>query len=216
MKRIAFLVDGFNLYHSLVDAARDLHVAGRPAQTKWLDLRGMLSSYLHIFGRDASVSKIVYFSALANWRDNQDPGCTARHLAYIECLKSTGIDVKLGRFKERSKWCSTCQKEIAYHEEKETDVAICAHFLEILSCGETEVAVLVTGDTDLSPAIRTAHRLYPGVNLAVGFPHKRKRKELAKLADQNFLIKPERYTQHQFPDRVEVSPGRVIIKPSVW
>lgn len=214
--RIAFLVDGFNLYHSLVDASRDLQAAGMPAQTKWLDLRAMLRSYLHIFGRAAVVSQVVYFSALANWRDRHDPGCTARHLAYIECLRSTGVEVQLGRFKARSKWCGTCRKSIAYHEERETDVAICAHLLEILIRGETETAVLITGDTDLSPAIRAAHRLFPGKRLAVGFPYLRKKKELAQLADQDFHIKPERYLEHQFPDQVEVSPGRVINKPTAW
>lgn len=37
MNRMAFLIDGFNLYHSLVDARR----AGVLKPTRWLDLRAL-------------------------------------------------------------------------------------------------------------------------------------------------------------------------------
>jgi len=42
MNKTTFLVDGFNLYHGLVDAQRDGHGSG----TKWLDLKKLCSSYL--------------------------------------------------------------------------------------------------------------------------------------------------------------------------
>ena len=61
MNRTAFLVDGFNLYHSLVDASRDTGGVG----TKWLDLRALCASYLSGIGGGAQISQIVYFSALA-------------------------------------------------------------------------------------------------------------------------------------------------------
>lgn len=47
MNRTVFIVDGFNLYHSVVDAARD----APGATTKWLDLRKLCSSYLPLAGQ---------------------------------------------------------------------------------------------------------------------------------------------------------------------
>ena len=52
MGRTAFLVDGFNLYHSLKDA--QLALGGQ--STRWLDLRSFCSSYLPHIGRTARLS----------------------------------------------------------------------------------------------------------------------------------------------------------------
>jgi hypothetical protein len=56
------------------------------------------------------------------------------------------------------------------HEEKETDVAIACKLLELLCQGRCDTAVLMTGDTDIAPAIRTAKLLYPTADIAVAFP----------------------------------------------
>ena len=52
--RTAFVIDGFNLYHSLVEASRSLKM---PAETgtKWLNLWGLCESYLPLLGRDATL-----------------------------------------------------------------------------------------------------------------------------------------------------------------
>ena len=42
MDRVTFIIDGFNLYHSVCDAERDL----KGASTKWLDIKSLCSSYL--------------------------------------------------------------------------------------------------------------------------------------------------------------------------
>jgi len=63
MIRTVFLVDGFNLYHSLIEAQRD----EGGASTKWLDLRGICKSFLPVAGRvagdRADLERIHYFSA---------------------------------------------------------------------------------------------------------------------------------------------------------
>ncbi len=47
MNRVVFIVDGFNLYHSLKRA----HPAQEKAKTRWLDLYRLCSSKLHLIGR---------------------------------------------------------------------------------------------------------------------------------------------------------------------
>jgi len=50
--RTAFVIDGFNVYHSLVDASKALGLPDESG-TKWLNLRALCESYLPVFGSDA-------------------------------------------------------------------------------------------------------------------------------------------------------------------
>ncbi|MFQ6092922.1 MAG: NYN domain-containing protein [bacterium] len=214
MNRTTFLIDGFNLYHSVRDASRALG----GTTTKWLNIRSLCDSYLHVIGNNAQTQSAYYFSALAKHLIASDPDKVKRHKTLIEALESTGVIVELAQFKEvtiryRS---DTCWVTLKRHEEKETDVAISAKLFEIFITDECDTVVLVTGDTDLAPAVRTAKKLFPSKGICFAFPYKRKNKELAKLADISFNINPRKYLQHQFPDPVVLADGRKIYKPSVW
>lgn len=89
MNRTVFLADGFNLYHSLVQAQID----GGGTTTKWLDLRSLCSSFLPLIGRisseRATLERIYYFSAPPTHR-SQDK--QARHAIYMRCLRGTSHD----------------------------------------------------------------------------------------------------------------------------
>lgn len=127
MNRVIFLVDGFNLYHSVVEASLNL----RATSTKWLDIRSFCRSYLPALGKDATEEQIYYFSALAEHLIHSDSDTVNRHKSYIECLKSTGIVVELGRFKAKEIHLTICKSKILRHEEKETDVAISTKLFEV-------------------------------------------------------------------------------------
>lgn len=118
--RTTFLIDGFNLYHSVIEASIDLH----GASTKWLNIRALCESYLYTLGPNNKTEQLYYFSALAHHKTARDRGTVARHLAFIDCLKSTGFQVELARFKEKWVWCDGCKQIRLRHEEKETDVAL--------------------------------------------------------------------------------------------
>ncbi len=60
MSRVAFLVDGFNVYHSIREAIKD-----GSGSSKWLDYHSLCRSYLNVFGRKAHLERVVYFSAYA-------------------------------------------------------------------------------------------------------------------------------------------------------
>jgi uncharacterized LabA/DUF88 family protein len=210
--RTTFFVDGFNLYHSLIEATRDLN--GQP--TKWLDIRSLLSSYLPILGGGAALEGIYYFSALATHMDHRRPGTTTRHRLFIECLQAHGIRGELGRFKKKDVHCSRCNTVKPHYEEKETDVAISVRLLEVLHNDDADTVVLVTGDTDLAPAVRTAQKLFPSKEICFAFPYKRRNNELAKLVSKHFYIRKERYPQHRLPDPFTLPNGRKVSKPAGW
>ncbi|HEX7706207.1 MAG TPA: hypothetical protein VF701_07085 [Thermoanaerobaculia bacterium] len=81
MNRTTFIVDGFNLYHSVCDASRALGLAG--AGVKWLNLRKLCESYLSLIGGPAQLERIYYFSALATHLESAKPDLTLRHRAYL-------------------------------------------------------------------------------------------------------------------------------------
>lgn len=214
MTRAAFFIDGFNLYHSLKSASRDLGLRG--VGTRWLDIRSLCESYRYIIGSTAAISEIYYFSALAKHLEATDPNVTRRHQRYLECLENTGVIVEMGRFKSKEVYCSSCQTKIIRHEEKETDVAIAIKLLECCLLDQCDVAVIITGDTDVAPAIRAVRRLCSAKQVWVGFPYLRHNTELKLLAHHTFDIKKKRYTQHQFPNPYILTSGKSIPKPSSW
>src|SRR5664280_1831267 len=91
VNRTVFLVDGFNLYHSVLDAER---VVGQSLHR--LDVASLCASYLNALpGRSAHPS-VVYFTALAHHLERRRPGQRARQMGYLSALRATGVDVRLG------------------------------------------------------------------------------------------------------------------------
>lgn len=206
--RVSFLIDGFNLYHSL----KDLGGIG----VRWLDLIGFCKSYLPHIDRAAELDRVLYFSALATHLQGRDPDAVNRHRTYISCLEDSGVDVVLGQFKSKAVSCRNCGHRLQSHEEKETDVAIAAHLIEQLADGACAAAVLVTGDTDLAAGVKVAKRMFPHKEVIFIFPFRRKSQELAKLVSRTFRVKGDRYRRHQFPDPYTLRDGSLIPRPRSW
>ena len=211
MKKISYLVDGFNLYHSVKDLKKDTGYS-----TKWLDIASLCKSYLPLFGKDAELETIYYFSAIPYYLVNQHPDKIQRQQDYLLCLKSTKIEVELGRFKEKDVYCHRCKSMILKHEEKETDVAMAVKVVELCLVNTCNSIVIISGDTDLSPAIRKCQTLFSTKKIIFAFPYKRKNKELASLASGSFSINKKQYVRHQLPNPVILQDGRQIFKPSNW
>ena len=68
MSKASFLVDGFNLYHSIVDAQRDLG----GVQMKWLDIFSLCKSLLSAV-KCRQMGEVYYFSAKAKHLIKVDP-----------------------------------------------------------------------------------------------------------------------------------------------
>jgi uncharacterized LabA/DUF88 family protein len=230
--RIAFVVDGFNLYHSIRDAERQ--IAARPQ--RWLDLRALCQDYVRQFGRSATLAGIYYFSALAKHLEATKPDVSVRHQSYIDAIRSTGVEVTLANFKEQEKFIPMKFCRFRLHpfrrlfrvplpggtvvirraEEKETNVAIASKLFELLHTGVADVIVLVSGDTDLLPAIRTAQKLFPSALVAILFPFKRHNAELKRAVTRSYKIRKEQYARFQLPDPVILPGGRSVSKPGRW
>ena len=224
MNRTTFLIDGFNLYHSIVDLSRSQNL-----NAKWLNIHSLCSSFLYLISKDATLAEIYYFSAFAYHLGDSD--AIKRHQNYIECLKSTGIIPEMGRFKPKDIICPLRSQlvksnlenvkcplrgKFTKHEEKETDIAIATRLFELLFNNKCDTVILLTGDTDLTPAVRVCKNLFPAKTIRFAFPYLRYSQELKKLLPASFTIHPKTYVQHLFLDPVYLPDGSKSYKPISW
>ena len=80
-ERVVWLVDGFNLYHSLEICDRE-----KPGALKWLNLNQLASEHLSAISPKAELAEVRYYSALPWHLTATDPARLARHEAYLRAL----------------------------------------------------------------------------------------------------------------------------------
>ena len=205
VNRVVYLVDGFNLYHSLLDAERSV---GR--NLRWLDVARLCASYLHALPGRCVVAGVVFFFALPHHLELRHPGLVAEELNYLDALAATGVELRLGQFKRRTRTCPSCGRPIVAFEEKETDVAIGTTMAAMVCDDECDTVVLVTGDTDLLPAIHVSRERRADKCLAAIFPLGRFNAQLQAAVDFSWTLKAATYIAHQLPDPVLAPDGRAI------
>ena len=210
MNRVVCLVDGFNLYHSLREAER-----GRPRSLRWLDLAALCSSLLHAVPGRSEVAGVVYFSALARHLEAARPGTVARHLRYLDALQATGVETILSQFKRRQVRCPYCGRVRDRWEEKQTDVGIAVRLMKLAASGACERVLVISGDTDLVPAISEARASWPAL-IGVAFPARRANAQLRAVADWTINLDAGWYARHQLPSAVTGCDGTEIHRPGVW
>lgn len=211
VNRTTFLIDGFNIYHSIVEAGK---LTGKSA--KWLNYASICTSYLAHIGNNAQIEKIYYFTAYADHLINKDPDKVKRHKLYIKCLYDLGVIPVVGRFKKKISYCPKCKDKFDKYEEKETDVAICTKLFEIFHKDECDTVIILSGDTDIIPAIKTVKQIFNDKKVGVIFPFHRKNEEVKAVCDFSFSIGKEKYSNHLLENPYKLKDGTEIKKPNVW
>ncbi len=205
-KRVIFYVDGFNLYHSLLDASSKSRFG---AKLKWLDIHKLMTSFL---SRNEQLIQIKYFSAIFE----ANPQKANRHRRYIKVLKDKKIKVILGKFKHKDLYCKRCHRNYRSTEEKRTDVNIALHILQDAYKNRYDTIILVSGDTDLIPAIKMLKADFPTKKIGVIFPYGRKNLELANQVHFNKKIKIIDMEIAILPDAYNLRDGKVLTLPEEW
>jgi len=200
MSRYCFYIDGFNVYYSLN--------TGRFRKYKWLDYRKVAES---IVGTGHDIIGVFYFTTFVHWK----PASVARHKQYIKALRSVGVDIVFGRFMQKKVRCHICGRFYNTREEKQTDVNIA---LRVICDGINDLydrAVIVSGDTDLVPAVEAVHRILPDKEIGVMFPLRRYNNSLEKAADFAITMREKMLGCCQFPDRIIIG-STTIERPESW
>lgn len=199
MTRVSFFIDGFNLYHSLKDFAKDC---------RWLNLKSLCESYLK---PDEQLGDIYYFTAVATWNLEK----SNKHKLYIKRLALEGVQTIYGKFKKVSRHCNNCNKEYDTHEEKRTDVNIALRLFSDAVQDKFDTAILVSADSDLIPPIQAISSLFPEKRVGIVIPLGRRAKELKQVADFSFKMERKRLESNLLPKDYNLN-GVNITAPDKW
>lgn len=207
MKRSIIYIDGFNLYFGALKGTR----------LKWLDLQ----KYFTLLRPNDEIQQIRYFTAMVGGPARE------RQATYLRALDTLPlVDVILGRFKGKQIECevSGCdfrgRKIFTKPEEKRTDVNIAVHMLDDAYQDVCDRFVIVSGDSDLVPAINHVKLRFPEKEIIVYVPARSEIRgaavELREAADKNKTLPLQIFPHSQFPSEIRDASGKGISRPKAW
>lgn len=211
--RTIVYIDGFNLYFGIRDQGWRKYY--------WLDMP-VFAADLSGPRRDLIVTK-YFTSRISGSRstDSREAAVRAnakqrRQTRYLDALASRdGLNIQYGQYLGSPAQCLKCGVKWIKNEEKMTDVNIATSILTDAFQDAFDVAILVSGDSDLVPPIRSVRELFPHKHVVVAFPPNRVSTALMKIASSNFHINESSLRNSQLPDPVVVR-GFAIVRPDEW
>jgi len=205
---VIIYIDGFNLYYGVLKFSKD----------KWLDIE-------HLFKRlrpHDTIMKIRYFTALSSG------GKSADQLAYLKAIETLPlVNVVRGRYKGKSvkclvRSCAAVDKDRFFttQEEKRTDVNIAISMLDDAYQDLCDHLIVVSGDSDLVPAVNMVKIRFPLKQVTVYVPSRNPVRgaavELRAAADKDRDLPLNLLKRAQLPASISDGAGGYITKPATW
>lgn len=200
-ERVVAYIDGFNLYFGMRDAGFD--------NFRWLNITKLVSSLLK---PHQELGGIKYFTS----RVSNNPDKQKRQSTYIDALESTGIKIIYGNYQDGSTECKRCGHVWRTAKEKMTDVNIATAIIVDAFKDEYDIAMLISGDSDLTPPIREVHKLFKNKRVFIAFPPKRHNSSMALVAKGFETIGRKKLADAQFDDEVISKTGFKLKRPTGW
>ncbi len=213
LKTIAY-IDGFNLHYGALSQS----------PFRWLDLEKMV----RLLRPGDEIVRVKYFTAPVHGptKPNQE--------AYLTALSARPcIEIVMGNFKKKTVECSnpSCpgqprrQRRFQTHEEKRTDVNIALHMIDDAYQAHCQRFVLISGDSDLVPAIELVTDRMPSAKVNVYIPvpsnaagaRERSYKKELRTASTSVRALPVQLLQHcLLPNPIAVPGIGDIEMPPAW
>jgi len=194
--RYRFYIDGFNVYNAILEHC---------PQYLWLNYyklaQGLMLSADTLCG-------VTYFSAYADW----EPAEKAKHQEYVFLLHHAGVQVTLGRFKIKTRWCELHHHTCIKHEEKQTDVNIAVAILSDAARNLFDRAIILSADTDLVPVVKAVREVDRHKEIGVMTPVGRESRELVGVASFRRHMTEAMLANSQFPATAKID-GHTIVRP---
>ncbi len=204
MTRVMAYVDGFNLYFGLKQA--------RLKRYFWLDVAALARSLLKP-GQQLTMAH--YFTARI--RDNgHNTADQRRQNDYLEALALQGVQCQFGHYLEKLRECRACHVTWPDYEEKMTDVNIAIQLMTDAFDDAFDLALVISGDSDLTTPIRRVRERFAGKRVIVAFPPNRHSKALKQHASGHLAIGEDKLRTSQLPDQILRPDGFVLQRPASW
>lgn len=213
-KRVVAYIDGFNLYYGINDSGYRRFL--------WLNLQALASRMLR---PEQELVCTKYFTARISGGKPTDSINYARDRDARRKRQSTFLDalgtlqnfeVFHGHYLEEEIECRKCKATWMDAEEKMTDVNIATEMIVDAFANRYDVALLISGDSDLVPPIKAIKTCFPHKRITVAFPPGRTSAWLKQAVDSEYVIYKGTLSKSQFPAEVRVPSGYVLRKPIEW
>lgn len=202
MDRVIAYVDGYNLYFGIRSKGwRDLY---------WLNIQRLIEQILK---PNQQLMRVKYFTARVS-----DPiDKKQRQATYLEALGTLpDFDIVYGKYQSQPTRCHFCGTRSRRHSEKMTDVNIAVELLGDSYRDAFDTAILISGDSDLTPPIRALRQFFPNKRVVSIFPPNRHSKELKQTAHAFYAISRTAFENAVFPDVVLRQDGFPLKRPASW
>lgn len=200
-ERVVVYVDGFNLYFGMLDAGFDY--------CKWLNLKLLVQNLLQ---SNQELVEVKYFTS----RVSNNPDKQKRQNTYIEALESVDVNIYYGNYQSDKIECKRCKNVWPTYNEKMTDVNIATQILIDAYQDKYDMAMLISGDSDLVPPMRAVHEIFKNKRVFVAFPPKRHNQSVALIAKGSLTIGRKKLVDSQFTLDVQKKNGYILKKPNDW
>ncbi|ADG71663.1 NYN domain-containing protein [Brachyspira murdochii] len=208
MDKVNFYIDGFNIYHAIDRLNNN--------KLKWINYYDLCKSLLK---DNEIINKVYYFSAYAFWK----PYSQNNHYIFIQALKYFNVEVVLGNFKKKSKNLiindnngNIIKYNYEYHEEKESDVNIAIYLVRDACKRNCDKAILLSGDSDLVPAIKMAKEENADLKVGVVVPPNVQASSLKNISDFDIKLLKIDISSFLLPNSIKLETGHTITCPKDW
>ena len=142
----------------------------------WLDLVRLFD---HFILPGQALQKVFYFSAIDHVQDR-----SIRQAKLFDANKLVNPDrfeVIYGKYYTKKLKCKLCSGRYKTHEEKRTDVNVCAYMMRDCALNNVDAIILVTADSDLITPIELIRSDYPNIKLRLFFPPSGESRDLTNV-----------------------------------
>lgn len=200
-ERVIAYVDGFNLYFGIEEAGFD--------HCRWLNIKKLVDSLLQ---PNQELVDVKYYTS----RVSNNPSKQKRQSTYIDALESKDVKIFYGKYQDGFQECKRCGNIWVLAKEKMTDVNIATSIIIDAYKNEYDMAMLISGDSDLTPAISQVHSIFCNKRVFIAFPPKRQNSSMALLAKGSLTIGRKKLIDAQFDEEVISKTGFKLRIPNEW
>ena len=119
---------------------------------------------------------------------------------------------------------AACRRQLQYlaPEEKKTDVNLAVHLIDDALHARSDSVVIVSGDSDLEPAVEWFRKNHPGIKVTVCIPTlpaqspQRRNDFYLRIGVTCRQLPLAEIPRHQFPSVITLPNGTVVQRPADW
>ena len=203
MRKLIAYIDGFNLYYGLKSKGWKRYY--------WLDLQKLIQN---LRKPDQQLVMTKYFTARIT---ASDPAKQKRQATFLDALGTLrNFQIFYGHYLPKPVTCFGCGNQWNTYEEKMTDVNIATELLMDAVDDKFEVAMIISGDSDLTPPLKVIKATFPHKRLVAAFPPNRISNQMKNFVHAHFVIGEANLRGSQFPDKITKRDGFVLTRPMEW